>query len=52
MFRKHLQSGTAADEDGLAAAGVWVVLVPDLAHRTQDRLYKTLTTDQYGRFDL
>jgi protocatechuate 3,4-dioxygenase beta subunit len=44
--------GTVADKDGLPAAGVWVVLVPELAHRTQDRLYKTLTTDQYGRFDL
>ena len=44
--------GTVADKDGLAAAGVWVALVPELAHRTQDRLYKTLTTDQYGRFDL
>jgi hypothetical protein len=44
--------GTVADKDGLPAAGVWVVLVPELAHRTQDRLYKTLTTDQYGHFNL
>ena len=44
--------GTVTDKDGLPATGVWGVLVPDLAHRTQYRLYKTLTTDQYGRFDL
>jgi hypothetical protein len=36
----------------LPAAGVWVVLVPDVAHRSQYRLYKTQTTDQYGHFDL
>jgi hypothetical protein len=44
--------GTVSHADGLPAAGVWVVVVPDLAHRTQYRLYKTQTTDQYGRFDL
>jgi hypothetical protein len=26
--------------------------VPDKARRTQNRLYKTQTTDQYGHFDL
>jgi len=44
--------GAVSDVDGLPAAGVWVVLVPDLKYRTQHRLYKTVTTDQYGRFDL
>jgi hypothetical protein len=44
--------GTVSDGDSLAAAGVWVVLVPDVAHRSQYRLYKTQTTDQYGHFDL
>ena len=44
--------GAVADADGLPAAGVWVVLVPDASHRAQDRLYKTATTDQYGHFDL
>jgi hypothetical protein len=44
--------GTASDADGLPAAGVWVVLVPDVKHRTQYHLYKSQTTDQYGRFDL
>jgi protocatechuate 3,4-dioxygenase beta subunit len=44
--------GTVADADGLPAVGVWVALVPDGARRAQHRLYKTQTTDQYGRFDL
>jgi hypothetical protein len=44
--------GTVSDADGLPAVGVWVVVVPDVAHRTQYRSYKTQTTDQYGRFDL
>lgn len=44
--------GAVVDADELPAAGVWVVLVPEPAHRTQRRLYKTATTDQYGHFDL
>jgi len=44
--------GTVKDADGLPAAGVWVVLVPDEAHRNEFRLFKYRTTDQYGRFDL
>jgi protocatechuate 3,4-dioxygenase beta subunit len=44
--------GTVVDADGLPAVGVWVALVPDVGHRTQYRLYKTQTTDQYGHFDL
>ena len=44
--------GTVKDSDGLPAAGVWVVLVPDEAHRNEYRRYKAQTTDQYGRFDL
>ena len=44
--------GSVADADGLPAAGVWVVLVPELARRTISLLYKTQTTDQYGHFDL
>src|SRR6266404_2137032 len=44
--------GTVSDADGLPAAGVWVVVVPSVAHRAQYRLFKTQTTDQYGRFDL
>jgi protocatechuate 3,4-dioxygenase beta subunit len=44
--------GAVSDADGLPAAGVWVVLVPEAKHREQYRLYKTQTTDQYGHFDL
>ena len=44
--------GTASDSDGLPAAGVWVVLVPSAPHRLHHRLYKSQSTDQYGRFDL
>ncbi len=44
--------GNVADADSLPAAGVWVVLVPETAHRAQSRRYKTQTTDQYGHFDL
>jgi hypothetical protein len=44
--------GAVADVDGLPAAGVWVVLVPEAQRRSQSRLYKSQTTDQYGRFDL
>jgi protocatechuate 3,4-dioxygenase beta subunit len=45
--------GSVVDADGLPAAGVWVVLVPDEAHRNQGRrLFKQNTTDQYGHFEL
>jgi protocatechuate 3,4-dioxygenase beta subunit len=44
--------GTVSDEDGLPAAGVQVVLVPEAARRNLHRLYKSATTDQYGRFDI
>ncbi len=44
--------GSVADKDGLPAAGVWVVAVPDEARRTTLRLFKSQTTDQYGNFDL
>jgi Carboxypeptidase regulatory-like domain len=44
--------GTVTDQDGLPAVAVWVVLVPDASHRNQSHLYKLITTDQYGRFDL
>jgi hypothetical protein len=36
----------------LPAAGVWVVLVPDEAHRNEFHLFKQRITDQYGRFDI
>jgi protocatechuate 3,4-dioxygenase beta subunit len=44
--------GNVADADGLPAAGVWAVLVPSAPRRSQNRLYKTQTTDQYGHFIL
>jgi hypothetical protein len=44
--------GTITDADKVPAAGLWVVLVPDEAHRGQSRLYKQTTTDQFGHFDL
>jgi protocatechuate 3,4-dioxygenase beta subunit len=44
--------GAVTDKDGLPAAGVWVVAVPDGAHREQERWYKAQTTDQYGKFEL
>ena len=45
--------GTVTDEDGLPAPGVYVALVPDTeARRARHRFYKSITTDQYGHFDL
>ena len=44
--------GAVVDENGLPAAGVWVVAVPEEAKRTNFRLFKAQTTDQYGKFDL
>ncbi len=44
--------GSVADADDLPAVGVWVILVPDEAHRGSRRLYKSASTDQYGRFEL
>jgi hypothetical protein len=44
--------GAVVDNDGLPATGVWVVAVPDPARRTNFRLFKEQTTDQYGKFDL
>jgi len=44
--------GAVTDTDGLPAAGVWVVAVPDEARRGNFRLFKSQTTDQYGKYDL
>jgi protocatechuate 3,4-dioxygenase beta subunit len=44
--------GNVTDKDGLPAAGIWVVAAPDEARRTNFRLFKSQTTDQYGQFDL
>lgn len=44
--------GAVVDKDGLPASGVWVVAVPEEAKRSNFRLFKSQTTDQYGKFDL
>lgn len=44
--------GSVADADGLPAAGVWVVLIPEERHRAEFRLYKSKTSDQHGGFEL
>jgi hypothetical protein len=44
--------GSVTDADNLPAVGVWVILVPDQAHRASARLYKSASTDQNGRFEL
>jgi hypothetical protein len=44
--------GSVADADNLPAVGVWVTLVPDPAHRSSRRFYRSASTDQYGRFEL
>lgn len=43
-------SGAVTDNDNLPVTGVWVVLVPDEAHRDQSRLYQKVATDQYGHY--
>ncbi len=47
----HIQ-GMVKETDGLPAAGVTVVLVPDEAHRNEFHLFKQTNTDPYGRFDM
>ena len=44
--------GSVIDEDNLPAVGVWVAMLPDEAHRSTRRLYKSAATDQYGHFEL
>ena len=44
--------GTVTNEESLPVAGVWVVAVPEEPKRKQHYLFKSITTDQYGHFDL
>jgi len=44
--------GAVVDKDGVPTAGVWVVAVPDEARRSNLKLFKSQTTDQYGKYDL
>jgi hypothetical protein len=47
----HLE-GTVLNEENLPVAGVWVVAIPEGSKRKLHRLFKSMATDQYGRFDL
>lgn len=44
--------GSVTNADNLPAVGVWVILVPDEVQGASRRLYKSVSTDQYGRFEL
>ncbi len=44
--------GTVLNEESTPVAGVWVAAIPEEAKRTLHRLFKSVTTDQYGRFVL
>jgi len=44
--------GTVTNEENLPVAGVWAVAVPEEPKRKQHYLFKSITTDQYGHFDL
>ena len=44
--------GVVANDESLPVAGVWVVAVPEESKRSLRYLYKSVTTDQYGRYDL
>lgn len=44
--------GTVTDENELPAPGAVVALVPEEPRRKQFRLFKDVTTDQYGKFIL
>jgi Carboxypeptidase regulatory-like domain len=44
--------GTVTDDNDLPAPGAVVALVPEGERRKQFRLYKSATTDQYGKFIL
>lgn len=44
--------GLVLNSDSLPVAAVRVVLVPDSAHRGQRRLFKSATTDEFGRYAL
>lgn len=44
--------GMVTDVDGLPLGGVWVVLVPTGSHASEFHLFKQVTSDQNGRFDI
>lgn len=44
--------GTVTNEESLPVAGAWVVAVPEEAKRKVHRLFKSVTTDQNGQYEL
>jgi hypothetical protein len=44
--------GMVTNDESIPVAGVWVVAVPDESKRNLRELFKSVTTDQYGRYDL
>jgi Carboxypeptidase regulatory-like domain len=44
--------GMVTNDESLPVAGVWVVAVPEESKRNLRELFKSVTTDQYGRYDL
>jgi hypothetical protein len=44
--------GTVTNPESTPVAGVWVVAVPEESKRSLRDLYKSVTTDQYGHYDL
>jgi uncharacterized protein (DUF2141 family) len=44
--------GIVTNEESLPVTGVWVVAIPEESKRSLRYLYKAVTTDQYGRYDL
>jgi len=45
-------NGVVLTSDSLPAAGVTVVVIPEVARRTYKDFYKTATTDQNGKFSI
>ena len=45
-------SGVVLNSDSLPAAGVTVVLIPEVARRSYKEYYKSATTDQNGKFSI
>jgi len=44
--------GMVTNTESTPVAGVWVVAVPEESKRSLRELFKSVTTDQYGRYDL
>jgi hypothetical protein len=44
--------GMVTNSESTPVAGVWVVAIPEESKRSLRELFKSVTTDQYGRYDL